>query len=60
MYPTHDGYVAQVAKATLDNLRHQYIKAPDAQQTLIDAINADVGGKNQGGNYQQYLAEFGL
>jgi hypothetical protein len=60
MYPTHNGYVAQVAKTTLDNLHHQYIEAPDAQQTLIDAINADVGEKNQGENYQQYLAEFGL
>jgi hypothetical protein len=60
MYPTHDGYVAQVVKATLDNLRNQYIEAPDAQQTVLDAINSDVGAKNAGGSFEQYLAEFGL
>ena len=60
MYPTHAGYVAQVAKATFDNLRNQYIEAPDAQQTVLDAINSDVGAKNAGDNFQRYLAEFGL
>jgi hypothetical protein len=60
LYPTHDGYVAQVAKVTLDNLQNQYIEAPDAQQTVLDAINSAVGKESRGGDYNRYLAEFGL
>ena len=60
LYPTHDSYVAQVVKVTLDNLQNQYIEAPDAQQTVLDAINSTVGNENRGGDYSRYLAEFGL
>ena len=60
MYPTHSGYVAEVAKVTLDNLRHQYIEPFDAQTTIIKAINADVGKTNNQADYQQYLNKFGL
>jgi Alpha/beta hydrolase domain len=49
LYPTHDGYVAQFAKITLDNLQNQYIEAADAQQTVLDAINSTVGKENKGG-----------
>jgi hypothetical protein len=60
LYPTHDRYVGEVAKVTLDNLRHQYIELPDAQQTILDAINSDVGAESNPQKFQRYLAEFGL
>jgi len=40
LYPTHDSYVAQVVKVTLDNLQNQYIEAPDAQQTVMPLLLA--------------------
>lgn len=60
LYPTHAGYVAEVAKVTLDDLQHHYIEAPDARQTVLDAISSDVGKKNTGADYSRYLTEFGL
>jgi hypothetical protein len=44
----------------LSDQQNQYIEAPDAQQTVLDAINSTVGKENRGGDYNRYLAEFGL
>jgi hypothetical protein len=41
-YPSHEDYVAKVAKVTLDALRDGYLLLPDAAETLRQAEDAAV------------------
>lgn len=43
LYPTHGGYVAQVAHVDRANVRAGYIVRADARQNLLDAVHSDVG-----------------
>jgi hypothetical protein len=58
LYRSHEDYVRQVAVAELQNVRHGYIGALDAQQTVWDAINSAVGGRDLSHSYEQYLVQF--
>jgi hypothetical protein len=44
LYPSHDGYVDQVAAVTHDNIRSEYIDAADGQRSILKAVYSNVGG----------------
>lgn len=46
LYPTHEGYVAQVSGAVDRNLRDGFLLAPDAQQTLHEAEQSTIGQRS--------------
>ncbi|HXK22427.1 MAG TPA: alpha/beta hydrolase domain-containing protein [Myxococcota bacterium] len=46
LYPTHEGYVAQVSGAVDRNLRDGFLLAPDAQQTLHEAEQSTIGRRS--------------
>jgi hypothetical protein len=48
LYPSHQGYVGQVANTALQNVKQGYISDQDAQRTILCAVNSNVGGGNNG------------
>jgi hypothetical protein len=58
LYVNHDAYVRQVADAELENVARGYVGSLDAQQSVWDAINTAVGGRDPNGSYEQYLVQF--
>jgi len=51
LYPSRGQYLDQVFRVTGDNLRKGYILAPDAAQTLRDAMETEVGGSQHDGHH---------
>jgi hypothetical protein len=58
LYPNHDAYVQQVANAELENVKLGYVGTLDAQQSVLDAINTAVGGRDLSRSSEQYLVQF--
>jgi hypothetical protein len=45
LYPDHDSYVDQVIAVTEGNIRNGYIDAADGQQSILEAIQSNVGAR---------------
>ena len=45
-YPDHERYVQRVTRVSQDNVRHRYILDRDAQQTIREAVESRIGGRD--------------
>jgi len=48
LHPAHERYVQRVTRLTQDNVRRRYILERDAQQTIREAVESRVGGRDDG------------
>ena len=48
LYPAHERYVQRVTRLSQDNVRRRYILERDAQQTIREAVESRVGGRDDG------------
>jgi hypothetical protein len=46
LYPDHERYVQRVTRLSQDNVRHRYILERDAQQTIREAVESRIGGRD--------------
>jgi hypothetical protein len=46
--PDHERYVQRVTRVSQDNVRHRYILERDAQQTIREAVESRIGGRDEG------------
>ncbi|MBR1175267.1 hypothetical protein JQ617_14970 [Bradyrhizobium sp. KB893862 SZCCT0404] len=58
LYPSHDDYVAQVAKAERHNVEQGYIDVDDAYRAVREAAESDIGKRDAGWQPDSHLGWF--